>query len=583
MPVRRRQRFYAVIAVMVLGTLAELMTIGAVLPFLALFASPEAAGRLPLFRDIATLLGAQRPDELLLAAAMVLIVAAVIAVAVRLWLIRVTLRFVLLLGHEIASEVFARMLRQPYGYYVTRNSSELLASQEKVHAVVWAVLMPGMQAVTSGVIATAILTMLFVIDPFTAMMAALALAACYLLVGFVVRRKLRRNSEMLGSAVTQRLQTMQEGLGGIRDVLLEQSQEVFETKFKQVDYDYRYAQAQNSLISVAPRHLIEGTGIVLLALITLYLADRPGGVVAAIPVLGALAVGAQRLLPLIHQAYNGWSSFSGNRQMLADVVALMRGPIVTSVPRDRAKAPMPFQRDITLDRVSFRYVTRGPALSNVNLTIARGERVGLVGETGSGKSTLLDVLMGLLDPTSGAVLIDGEPLTDRNRANWQAQIAHVPQAIYLADSSIASNIAFGEPEDAIDMDRVRDAAVHAHISEFIAGLAEGYATAVGERGIRLSGGQRQRIGIARALYKRASVLVFDEATSALDSKVEAAIMHSIFDLKRELTLIMIAHRQSTLAECDRIVRLAGGKIVEVGTFEEVLGGELTARRPRRRG
>src|SRR5215210_370939 len=253
-----------------------------------------------------------------------LIVAAVIAVAVRLWLTRITLAFVLVLGHEIASEVFARMLRQPYGYYVTRNSSELLASQEKVHTVIWSVLMPGMQAVTSGVIAAAILTMLFLIDPFTAAVAALALALCYLVVSFVVRRKLRRNSQMLGAAVTQRLQTMQEGLGGIRDVLLEQSQEVFETKFKQVDYAYRRAQALNSLINIAPRHLIEGTGIVLLALLTLYLADRPGGVVAAIPILGALAVGAQRLLPLIKQAYNGWSSFAGNRQMLADVVALMR-------------------------------------------------------------------------------------------------------------------------------------------------------------------------------------------------------------------------------------------------------------------
>jgi ATP-binding cassette subfamily B protein len=583
MSARRRRHFFAVIGVMLLGTLAELMTIGAVLPFLALVADAETAGRLPLFRDIATIVGAQQPDELLLAAALLLIVAAVIAVAVRLWLTRVTLGFVLVLGHEIASEVFARMLRQPYGYYVTRNSSELLASQEKVHTVIWAVLMPGMQAVTSGVIAAAILTMLFLIDPFTATIAALALAACYLLVSFVVRRKLRRNSEMLGSAVTQRLQTMQEGLGGIRDVLLEQSQEVFEKKFKQVDYDYRHAQALNTLINVAPRHLIEGTGIVLLALLTLYLAGRPGGVLAAIPVLGALAVGAQRLLPLINQAYNGWSSFAGNRQMLADVVALMRAPMVTSVPRDRAKPPIPFKRDITLDRVSFRYVTRGPALSNVSLTIARGERIGLVGETGSGKSTLLDVLMGLLDPTSGTILIDGEPLTDRNRANWQAQIAHVPQAIYLADSSIASNIAFGEPADAIDMERVRDAAVHAHIAEFIAGLAEGYATTVGERGIRLSGGQRQRIGIARALYKRASVLVFDEATSALDSKVEAAIMHSIFEFERELTLIMIAHRPTTLSGCDRIVRLAAGEVVEVGSFDEVLGGELTARRPRRRG
>lgn len=584
MPARRRLHFYAVIGVMLLGTLAELMTIGAVLPFLALVADPATAGRLPLFSQFAELVGASSPQELLFAAAMLLIGTAVAAVALRLWLTRVTLSFVLVLSHEIGVGVFARMLRQPYGYYVTRNSSELLSSQEKVQAVIWSVLMPTMQAATAGVIATAIVVMLFVIDPFTASIAAGTLALCYLAVSFAVRRRLHQNSEKLAWAATQRLQTMQEGLGGIRDVLLEQSQEVFERKFKRVDLAYRQAQVINNFIAVAPRYIVEGAGIVLLALLTLYLAGRSGGVIAAIPVLGALAVGAQRLLPLLQQAYSGWSSFAGNRQMLADVVGLMRAPIVTSTPRDRARPPVPFKRDIRFDWVNFQYDRRGYALQDISLVIPKGERLGLVGETGSGKSTLLDLLMGLLEPTSGAILIDGELLADRNRANWQAQIAHVPQAIYLSDSSIASNIGFGEAEDELDMDRVRDAAARADIGEFIAGLPDGFETTVGERGVRLSGGQRQRIGIARALYKRASVLVFDEATSALDSKVESAIMQAIFELERNVTLIMIAHRTTTLVGCDRIVRLAAGKIVEVGSYDDLLGGEPQARRPgNRRG
>ncbi len=566
---------------MLLGTLAELVTIGAVLPFLALVANPQMADRLPMFRDLAEMAGAQSPGELLIAAAVLLIAAAVAAVAVRLWLSRVTLKFVLLLGHQIASDVFARMLRQPYGYYVTRNSSELLASQEKVQVVIWGVLMPGMQAVTAGVVAAAILTLLFLIDPFTAAMATVTLATCYLLVSVVVSRRLARNSAMLARAATERLQTMQEGLGGIRDVLLEQSQEVFETKFNALDYAFRRAQVLNNFISQAPRYLVEGAGIVLLALLTLYLAQSPGGAVAAIPVLGALALGAQRVLPLLQQTYNGWSSFAGNRQMLSDVVALLQAPVVTSTPRDRARPPVPFKREIALAKVNFQYDSRGPALHNVSLTIAQGERLGLVGETGSGKSTLLDVLMGLLDPTSGRMLIDGEPLSDHNRANWQAQIAHVPQMIYLADTSIASNIAFGESPRTVEMDRVRQAAERAHIARFIDELPHGYATTVGERGVRLSGGQRQRIGIARALYKNATMLIFDEATSALDSKVEAAIIRSIFELERKLTLVMIAHRTTTLAGCDRIVRLAAGEVIEQGSYDELLGGGV--RVPRRRG
>jgi ATP-binding cassette subfamily B protein len=559
---------------MLLGTLAELLTIGAVLPFLALVANVGMAERLPLFGDLAAMLGARTPDELLFVAAMFLIFTAVTAVVVRLWLSRVTLQFVLVLGHEMATSVFERMMRQPYAYYVTRNSAELLASQDKVHAVIWSVLMPGMQATTASVIAVTILATLFMINPFTATMAAVTLAASYLIVSFIVRRRLHRNSDKLAWAATERLQTMQEGLGGIRDVLLEQSQDVFDRKFRHVDYEFRSAQVVNAFINLAPRYLVEGAGIVLLALLTLYLASGPGGVEAAIPILGALAVGAQRLLPLLQQTYNGWSSFAGNRQMLSDVVALMQAPVVSSAPRDRAHPPSPFQRDIALEDVGFQYDNRAHALRGVTLTVAKGERIGLVGETGSGKSTLLDVLMGLLDPTSGQVLIDGEPLADHNRANWQGQIAHVPQAIYLADSSIASNIAFGEPAENVDMGRVRDAAERAHIAKFIEGLPHGYETSVGERGVRMSGGQRQRIGIARALYKRATVVVFDEATSALDGRVEAAIMQSIFELERQLTLIMIAHRTTTLSGCDRIVRLADGRVEATGTYEDLLAHQL---------
>jgi len=577
---RRQTHFIVVIAVMLIGALAELMTIGAVLPFLALIANPTRAVQLPVFGAIAVAAGVKSQQDLILLASLLLIAAAIFTAMARVLLTWISLQFVLILSHEIGTKVYARMLRQPYGYYVTRNTSELVASQEKVQAVVWAVLMPSMQGMTAAFMALAIVVLLFAIDPFTATAAAAAMAVSYVGVSLAVRRRLHCNSERLASGAAARIKAIQEGLGGIRDVLLEQSQEVFEKKFCEEDYTYRRAQVVNNLIGLGPRYVVEATGIVLFVALTLYLSNRPGGVIASIPVLGALAVGAQRLLPLLQQAYSGWSSFAGNRQMLADVVALMRAPIVTSAPRDRARPPVPFKRDIRLDRVSFQYDRRGYALQDISLLISKGERLGLVGETGSGKSTLLDLLMGLLDPTSGEILIDGEPLSDSNRANWQAQIAHVPQAIYLSDSSIASNIAFGEAEDELDMDRVRDAAARAHIADFIAGLPDGFETTVGERGVRLSGGQRQRIGIARALYKRASVLVFDEATSALDSKVEAAIMQAIFELERKVTLIMIAHRTTTLSSCDRIVRLAAGKIVEVGSYEDLLGSERPARRNR---
>jgi ATP-binding cassette subfamily B protein len=576
MTLRRRRHFYVASGVMLLGTLAELMTIGAVLPFLAIVSNPGRTDRIPGFGRLAEAVGATGPFAMIVLAAILLIAAAVFAALIRLLLTWVSLNFVMVLSHEIGSQVFARMLRQPYGYYVTRNTAQLIAGVEKIQTVVWGVLMPGMQGATAAVMSLGIVLLLFAIDPFTASVSAAVMTLSYLGVSLSVRRRLRRNSERMAYAAVQRVQTIQEGLGGIRDVLLEQSQEVFESKYRRVDYDYRHAQAVNNFINVGPRYIVEGTGIVLIALLALYLSSHPGGVIAAIPILGALALGAQRLLPLLQQAYTGWSSLAGNRQMLFDVVDLMQAPVVTSEARDGSKRPEPFRRDLNLEGVGFRYQGRDYALRGIDLRIPKGARVGFIGETGSGKSTLLDLIMGLLEPTEGRISVDGEPLTDRNRAMWQGQIAHVPQAIYLTDATIASNIAFGEPDDAIDMARVEEAARLAHIDGFVRGLPDGYSTPAGERGVRLSGGQRQRIGIARALYKRAPLLIFDEATSALDDATEKAIMRSIDEIGDDVTLLMIAHRTSTLVGCDLVVRMAAGQIAQTGSYEEVVGGALNA-------
>jgi ABC-type multidrug transport system fused ATPase/permease subunit len=322
---------------------------------------------------------------------------------------------------------------------------------------------------------------------------------------------------------------------------------------------------------------MEALGMVLIAVLA-YGPSRHGGIAAALPVIGALALGAQRLLPALQQIYYAWANMLGNQASLAATLELLNQPLPADVGQPEP-IPLPFNESIRFENVRFRYTAEQPwVLDGFNLTIPHGARVGFVGSTGSGKSTALDLLMGLLMPTDGGLFVDGNPVTGNRVSAWQRTIAHVPQSIYLSDASVAENIAFGVPRDMIDMQRVRLAAKQAQIADFIEGRPDGYDGFVGERGMRLSGGQRQRIGIARALYKRASVLVFDEATSALDNETERSVMDSIENLNRDLTILLIAHRLTTVRRCDMLVELNHGKVVAQGSYEHLLHSSPTFRR-----
>ncbi|MDP8994565.1 MAG: ATP-binding cassette domain-containing protein [Pseudomonadota bacterium] len=558
----RRRRLLLVLLAMLGGAVAELATIGAVLPFLALIADPARAPELPGFALFLALVGGGSGEALVYKATALLIGAAVAAAAMRLVVLRLMQQFVLMVAHDIGTGIFARMLRQPYSLYVSRNSSELLSSVEKLQMLVSSVLMPLVHGAVAAVMATAIAALLFAIDAGMAAAAAGTVGLLYVAITAAAHRRLKANSVRLAGASTARIKTLQEGLGSIRDVLLDGSQPVFEESFRRLDLSFRRAQALTWFLAAVPRYLIEAAGVVLIGLLALYMSAQPGGLVAALPLLGALALGAQRLIPLVQIVYTAVAQFAGNLQMLREMLALLRTPVLATPPPEEIP-PVPFGREIAFERVSFRFEGRREwALRDVSLIIPKGARIGVVGATGSGKSTFFDLLMALLEPTEGEIRIDGRPLTDALRAGWQRRIAHVPQSIYLTDSSIASNIAFGEPEGKIDLARVREAARRAQIDAFVAGLPNGYETPVGERGVRLSGGQRQRIALARALYKGASVLILDEATSALDEETEAAVMAAISAEQPDITMLIAAHRPSALALCERILRFERGRLAE---------------------
>lgn len=558
---RRRRQLRLVIAVMLLSALAEMVTIGAVLPFLALLADSARAAELPGYRLFLATVGGG--GDLMARATALLIAAVVISAAVRLLVVRLTYRFVYALGHEIGTIIFARMLRQPYSLYVSRNPSTVVAGIDKVQVVIQAVLLPVTQGVATSVIALAIIVTLIVIAPGATAFAAIVAPLLYFAASYAVADRLRADSAAIAGLASARAQAVQEGLGGLRDILLDHSQEIFEEKFRLLDRAYRNAQASIAVVSVTPRYVIEAAGIVLIGLLALHMSAQPGGVAAALPVLGALALGAQRLLPLLHTSYIGWTQVSGHGQTMRDLLALMEAETVAA---QRVREPAPFRGEIAFDRVSLRHPGGACALRDVSLTIRKGERIGLVGKTGSGKSSVLDLLMGLLDPTEGEVRIDGQLLDEGIRPNWQAQIAHVAQSIYLADASIAANIAFADADGEIDMERVRQAACRAQVDGFIEALPIGYETRVGDRAVRLSGGQRQRIAIARAFYKRATVLILDEATGHLDAETEKAVVDALAEIDRDITILIVAHRASALSGCDRIIRLEAGLLVGPGSI-----------------
>ncbi|NDW04374.1 ATP-binding cassette domain-containing protein [Jiella sp. 40Bstr34] len=547
---------------MLAGAIAEVLTLGAVLPFLSVIADPASVMAYPSVTLVMEWLGLNGRDDLLLALTSLFAVTAIGAAAVRLALVWATNKYVFLVGYDLGTRLYERMLYQPYVFHASQNTSEVVASLQKVQQVTFNVLLPLMHGVSSVFIGLFIVAALLCVDVAASAAAFAGFGLIYLGVWLFSRSRLRANGRIIARVQSARVQTLQEGLGGIRDVLLDGNQPVFLEKFADLDRQFRDAQATNNLIAAAPRFVVEACGMVLIAFLALVLSRGAGGIAATLPVLGALALGAQRLVPLMQQIYGGSSAIAAYGRTAEDVLDMAEA----AVPEEWMEAPsspLPFERAITLRGVSFAY--RGDerrAIRGLGVTIPKGARVGIVGPTGSGKSTLIDLLMGLLEPTEGAIEIDGRRLDAATRRAWRAQIAHVPQSIFLADASIAENIAFGIAPERIDLERVRQAAQQAAIAHHVESLPEGYATMVGERGIRLSGGQRQRIGIARALYKGASVLVLDEATSALDTQTEATVMAAVERLAADLTIVIIAHRTSTIAFCDQQIRLEGGRLVK---------------------
>ena len=570
---RRRGQFGLLLILMIVASFAEIISIGAVLPFLAVLTAPERIFQLPVAQPFIKMIGFTSSNQLLLPLTILFGIAAIFSGAIRLFLLWASTRLSYAIGADLSISIYRRTLYQPYSVHVSRNSSEIISGITSKTAVVISSLTNVLNFISSAIILLAILVTLVSIDLFIALAAFGGFGLLYGLIIQVTRKNLLANSKRISLESTKVIKSLQEGLGGIRDVLIDGSQAVYCQIYRNSDLPMRRAQGNNLFVSSSPRYALEVLGMMLIAVLAYVLARQPDGIAKAIPVLGALALGAQRMLPILQQAYGSWSGIQGYQASLKDALVLLDQPLPDYVDQPSSQQ-LPFREQINLNNLSFRYTEQTPwVLRNLDLTIPKGSRIGFIGVTGSGKSTVLDIVMGLLEPTEGSLEIDDQKVTTENNRAWQAHIAHVPQAIYLADSTIEENIAFGVPKGKIDHNKVKQAAQKAQIADIIETWPNKYQTYVGERGIRLSGGQRQRIGIARALYKQADVIIFDEATSALDNETEQAVMHAIESLGNDLTVLIIAHRLTTLRNCTQVVELGDGGIKRIGSYQDIVSKE----------
>jgi len=555
---------------MLLASFAEVFSIGAVVPFLGVLTEPEFVFDLPIAQPVIQALKLTESKQLLLPLTIVFGGAAIIAGAMRLLLLWTSTRLAFATGSDLSIRIYRRTLYQPYSVHCNRNSSEVInAISVKANGVISGIIMPVLTLTSSIIMLTAILMALLMVQPMVALVAFAGFGLIYVLIIRLTRKQLLANSKCMARESTQVIKSLQEGLGGIRDVLIDGSQSVYCQIYRNSDRLLRRAQGNNTFIGGSPRYSMEALGMVLIATLAYFMAQQPSGVAKAVPILGALALGAQRLLPVLQQAYQAWAEINGGSASLVDTLELLDQPLPCYANQSVIQ-PLAFNHSIRLKQLDFRYSEQMPyVLKQLDLTIAKGSRVGFIGATGSGKSTLLDIIMGLLQPSDGDLEIDGQTITLGNNVAWQSHIAHVPQVIFLADSTIEENIAFGIPKDQIDHSRVKLAAQQAQIAEVIESWSKQYQTIVGEQGVRLSGGQRQRIGVARALYKQSDVIIFDEATSALDYETEQEVMQAIEGLSKDLTVLIIAHRLTTLKNCTEIVELGGGGIKRTCSYQNI--------------
>lgn len=579
---RERKRLVFVLLSMVLMGFFEVVGVGSIMPFISVVSEPDLIHTNEYLSWAYEAFGFTTARGYLLAfgiAVMSFLVFSNVSRALVSWVVH---RYSSMRLHSIGYRLLRRYLDQPYVFFLNQNTSVLAKNiLNEVTAVVNRFLLPSLEFASKGVIAISIVSLLFFVDPLLAALITGVLTTAYALVFLAVRRTLNSIGKKRLVTNSLRFKYATEAMSGIKDIKLLRKEHSFLRAYGVPSKGYAKAEVASAIIGEIPKYFLETIAFGGVLLIVLYLIQTRGNFNEIVPIISLYALAGYRLMPALQSLFRSLTKMRYSAPLVEtlydDLVGWEESRSSSSGP---PAEPLPFRVQFDLRDIRFRYPnTDEPVIRDESISVTKNTTVGFVGPTGCGKTTLVDIVLGLLVPETGEVLVDGVPVDDDNRRNWQANLGYVPQHIYLTDDTIAKNIAFGVPSEELDPSAVERAARVANLHDFIANeLHDGYETIVGERGIRLSGGQRQRIGIARAVYHDPDVLILDEATSALDNLTEQAIMDAIHNLSHQKTILMIAHRLSTVRECDVIYMMDHGKIVDSGGYDDLLARNASFRR-----
>lgn len=569
---RERLKLLALSIALLVRAFVEMVGVGSIAPFMSIVADPTIIDQTAWLKRAYIHFGFDSTNSFLIAVGIVVVAMLAVTNSLSAAATWAMLRFSWSTHHRISDRLFRGYLAQPYSVFVERNSAAFNKTiLTEVQSVINGVLTPALNIVSRSLVVAALLILLVVLDPKLAVVIILLLGGGYGSLYMLVKSTQRRLGIERLAANEQRYKIVSEAFGGIKEVKVLQRESSFAERFTPESWTFSRAVASNVAVAQLPRYLFETIAFGGIVLIVLYYLRAGYGVSHILPTISLYAFAGYRLMPELQHLFGAVAQVRFHRAALDDLTSDLRRFGRHTAPIRSSTRPLPFEHGICVRNVTFSYPgSARPALADLSMCIPKNATVGLVGASGSGKTTLVDLLLGLYSPDSGCILVDATPLDATTRTAWLPRVGYVPQHIFLSDDTIANNIAFGATEDDVDFDRVVQAARIAHIDDFIARLPDGYGTTVGERGVRLSGGQRQRIGIARALYRDPDVLILDEATSALDGVTEEGVMAAIRELSGRKTIVLIAHRLSTVVHCDRLFVLDKGRLAAEGTYDELI-------------